>query len=83
MDPNCIDKEGNSPLHLAARCGFDLVVRELLKGGANSNLKNKLGQLPADLVPAFMETTGNVFADLDSMGAWESKVHLRRIRASN
>jgi hypothetical protein len=82
MDPDCIDKDGNAPLHLAARCGFDSVAREILKGGATLNLKNKVGKTARDLLPSFMEKTDNVFTNPASMSEWVSKVNLLVIETS-
>ena len=49
--PNMFDLyvyDGDTPLHIAAREGLVDVVDELLKAGANPNVKNILGQTPLD-----------------------------------
>ena len=47
-DVNGSDKDGNTPLHLAARCGFKGIVAVLKKNGATET-KNGGGKLPSDV----------------------------------
>ena len=44
-DPNLVDKDGNTALHLGAHGGFVDVVLLLLKGGAMVNAPNKVSIL--------------------------------------
>ena len=43
------DRNGNTPLHLAALMGFAELTEELLKWGADPNMVNGNGQLPLEL----------------------------------
>jgi ankyrin repeat protein len=45
-DVNQPDPEGDLPLHVAARRGRVVIVRELMDHGAEVNAKNRLGQTP-------------------------------------
>jgi hypothetical protein len=40
----------NTPLHIAAKHGFKLIVKFLLSQGAVTNIPNAYGQLPVDMV---------------------------------
>ncbi|MFZ2956022.1 MAG: ankyrin repeat domain-containing protein [Candidatus Ozemobacteraceae bacterium] len=46
---NCLDEEGNTPLHQAARNGQKMIVELLLKNGADKQIKNMWDQTPLDL----------------------------------
>ena len=39
-------QEGNSPLHVAGRCGWPEVTAELLKAGADHKAMNAVSALP-------------------------------------
>ena len=47
-DPNSADSAGDTPLHLAAKCGFAGLVGVLRRGGA-SEVSNNEGKTPKDL----------------------------------
>lgn len=58
-DPNCVDQEGNSPIHLCMETLFEEeanfekvknIVKELIFSGADRNLKNDSGLTPLDLL---------------------------------
>lgn len=49
-NPNAQDAEGNTALHLAARCGELDSARLLIDGGADPALRNKAGQRGEELV---------------------------------
>ncbi len=55
--PNTPNKDGNTPLHIAAQKGFKGVAQVLLTAGADANLPNNKGQTPAQLTTdaAFQE----------------------------
>ena len=42
------DADGNTPLHVASKCNFPLIVKFLLDKGASSTT-NKSGQAPQDV----------------------------------
>jgi hypothetical protein len=46
--PQEVDKQGNTPLHVAAKTGFKVVVQALLAGGAKSS-NNRAGKSPAQV----------------------------------
>ncbi|GFG35178.1 hypothetical protein Cfor_12754 [Coptotermes formosanus] len=48
-DPNCVDGQQRSVLHLAACRGYCDIVRLLLERGANPNIKDPLGNTPLHL----------------------------------
>lgn len=45
------NKDGRTPLHLAAKANHPLVAAKLLEAGARADAKDKLGQTPMHLVP--------------------------------
>ncbi|OAX82136.1 hypothetical protein ACJ72_03519 [Emergomyces africanus] len=50
LDINARDRDGNTPLHLAAQLGRGPIVRELLeRPGINDSIANYSGQIPLDL----------------------------------
>ncbi|MDN5247985.1 MAG: ankyrin repeat domain-containing protein [Wolbachia endosymbiont of Tyrophagus putrescentiae] len=49
IEINIQDKDGNSPLHLAARERRENLIRALVKEGANVSLKDNMGSAPGDL----------------------------------
>lgn len=51
-DPNAQDKNGNTPLILAAKWEGEKKVRMLLRAGADYNIKNNAGESAADLCAA-------------------------------
>uniref|UniRef100_A0ABD2XQ38 Uncharacterized protein n=1 Tax=Trichogramma kaykai TaxID=54128 RepID=A0ABD2XQ38_9HYME len=70
------DVEGNTPLHLALKCGGGFLVKSLLRNGANPNLTNAEGSTPlhiickreeyfdADLARLFFLINGNLHQTL-------------------
>jgi len=57
MNPNLQDKQGQSALHYAVRGGNLLIVKLLLKNGANINLQDYEGT-----TPLYLATQGNFVA---------------------
>ncbi|MEQ9410299.1 MAG: ankyrin repeat domain-containing protein [Fuerstiella sp.] len=47
-DVNVVDHAGNTPLHLAVRNGYSQVVKALLHHRAETTIRNKSSQIPAD-----------------------------------
>ena len=47
-DPNETDKQGNTPLHVAARSGFKTLAQVLVAGGAKQTV-NRAGKTPAQV----------------------------------
>jgi hypothetical protein len=50
------DKDGNSPLHLAAKMGYENKVMALVEYGASTTLRNNKGKTPAQLAEAAKRT---------------------------
>ena len=48
-DPNIQDEVGQTPVHLAARCGKASTLRLLLNRGGRLDLKDEEGNTPGDL----------------------------------
>ena len=48
-NPNVQDKEGNTPLHIASKKGYEKIVELLIEYGANPNAINRKGKNPLDL----------------------------------
>jgi ankyrin repeat protein len=46
---DCLDPEGNTPLHLAARQNQMAVVKALMSVGCSTNIPNKQGKKAIDL----------------------------------
>lgn len=46
---DCVDIHGNTPLHLAARCGQELLISSLLSNGADKTKQGLDGMLPLHL----------------------------------
>lgn len=44
-----VDRQGDRPLHVAARHGRVVIARELLKAGADPNARNKTGETPTQI----------------------------------
>jgi hypothetical protein len=51
-NPNIVNEDGQSPLHLACKGKHEEVIRLLLDEGATVNSADKAGRLPQDLLPA-------------------------------
>lgn len=49
IDINSRNKNGDTPLHLASKWGYTIIVDILLEHGANTRIKNKKGQLPSTI----------------------------------
>ena len=54
-DVNAIDENLDTPLHFAARRGFEKVVEILLKHGARKYFTNNKGQTPLQLAEMFKD----------------------------
>ena len=51
------DGNGNTALHLAAFEGHNYIAKELLKAGADFNIKNNAGKVPNDVSKFWMNET--------------------------
>ena len=63
-DVNAPDRRGDTPLHDAARLGYNTIVQFLADHGADVNAKNRRAQTPLSLATAQQPLTGN-FNDND------------------
>jgi ankyrin repeat protein len=61
---NQANPNGSTPLHFAAGCGHAEVVKLLLEGGADPQLKDKEKMRPSDLAKSLKE------------GQWETTLQL-------
>ena len=59
VDVDAADQRGNTPLHDAARLGYNTIVQFLADEGADVNAKNTRGQTPLSLAEAQQPLTGN------------------------
>lgn len=50
MDIDCVNKYGDTPLHLATKWNYIGILRVLLENNANANIPNKKNQIPLNLV---------------------------------
>jgi RNA polymerase sigma factor (sigma-70 family) len=69
------DSEGNSPLHVAAYCGFVAVVDALLNAKADTNARNHRGQTPLHTLAegaADIEIAGKLLANGAELGALDN-----------
>ena len=48
LDPNGVNNEGKTPLHLAMKKGNKNIIELLIKNGANTEFKDKKGKIPID-----------------------------------
>ena len=89
VDPNVQDYSGDTALHDAARFGHAKVVEQLIKGGASSTIRNKLGQtaqvphclnLPPDDVPSSYPLS---LTCSDDVGRWSPLRMARPCSARN
>jgi ankyrin repeat protein len=67
-DVNLPDKEGNTPLHYAARKGFRQVVEGLLRKGADPTARNIRSEIPRHLVRAtdrYKQALRNLLTDAE------------------
>ena len=48
LDPNGVNNEGKTPLHLAMKKGNKNIIELLIKSGANTEFKDKKGKIPID-----------------------------------
>ncbi|KAF1829486.1 oxysterol binding protein 1 [Decorospora gaudefroyi] len=76
IDINGRDRDGNTPLHLAATLGRTPVVRMLLdQAGINDSVTNYSGQMPLDLA-----RTPDIFQQLQLSRSLFIDTHVRRIQ---
>ncbi|KAK6166700.1 hypothetical protein SNE40_023334 [Patella caerulea] len=54
VDVNMKNDMGETPLHMAAKWGYDVIVKTLLENGANATIKNRRGQTPISLAQNIM-----------------------------
>ena len=71
VDVNFVDKDGNSPLHLAAINNKKEVFKELIKAEAKTDIKNNQGELAIDiaLLKCCEENNKELVLDLIGIGA--------------
>jgi hypothetical protein len=63
---NATNRDGNTPLHIAAFLCNEEIVRLLLQRGANPSLKNKRGETAVDVVRgAWGPELSQVYENLD------------------
>ena len=48
LDPNSVNDEGKTPLHLAMKKGNKDIIELLIKNGADTQFKDKKGKIPID-----------------------------------
>lgn len=65
LDVNMMDNEGNTALHYACALGQLNTVRELLKSGGNSNLRNKADKTPLDMIKLNKEGLESILKSVD------------------
>lgn len=63
VDVNCVDRDGNSALHLAVKFKQANIVGALLISGANSYLKNKAGLTSLELAKKHLEIKNLILSD--------------------
>jgi ankyrin repeat protein len=66
-DPNAIDKNGDSPMHVAAQKGDEQTMQVLRKHGAKS-FPNNSGQTPEDILSHKLSVTATI-----QLGLFQSK----------
>jgi hypothetical protein len=90
IDINARDREGNTPLHLAAQLGRDVIVRELLsRPEIDDSIVNYRGQTPLDVARTpdifqhlqlarslFIDTKASEIQDLVTRGDYEKLENL-------
>ena len=59
VDVNAANQSGDTPLHDAARLGYNTIIQLLADQGADVNAKNKREQTPLSLAEARQPLTGN------------------------
>ena len=81
---NSSDVNGLTPLHYAAKGGFNDLVKLLLGCGANAEAKTEDNELPIDLVPKKNDSTKKIFRDFatskTNLKEGDSLIHLAVIR---
>lgn len=61
LDVNAKDSRGDTPLHLATRCGITATIALLVEIGADKSIQNNLGKTPVDLAnggPGILKALG-------------------------
>jgi ankyrin repeat protein len=58
LDPNAVTATGDTALHLTVPAGFDGVVKALVDGGADVNIKNRRGETPMKIASGYSAAGG-------------------------
>lgn len=66
LDINAKDSRGDTPLHLASRCGIGPTIAVLVECGADKSIQNNLGKTPVELAngrPGLLKAMGEPVSD--------------------
>lgn len=67
-DPNAIDEHGNTPLHLAAQAGHEILVKALLDAGVRIDTINTAGYLAVDVATGEARPILQAYTDRAKLG---------------